>query len=249
MFKLKEIEKLESHYLEKFFHFLKFAEDELFIGFQTKEKIKKDWIDIWQPTKGGKGISSFSTGAERIVYALFNGKGLGQPNSAPVGSDLFFEMSKAFVHIDLKTVQTRNIGDYNKDIFIGKNQNSYNGYIKLQSGEKRKYNPALPHIYENSGNPKPCLTFFVTILYYEKTLDILNINLLSMPNGKLKNQYGAEILKAGKAKNEVRYKFSQAPNFKLLDNKKRIKVVYFDDKMDGKWLNKLSFIENIYNEQ
>ena len=249
MYKLKDIENLENHYLEKFFHFFKFTEDELFIGFQTKEKIKKDWIDIWQPKNSNKGISSFSTGAERIVYALFNGKGLGQPNSAPVGSDLFFEMSKAFVHIDLKTVQTRIIGDFNTSIFVGSNQNSYDGNIKLKNGKKRNYKPALPYIYENSGDPKPCLTFFVTILYYEKTLDILNINLLSMPNGKLKNYYGSEILKAGKTRNEVRYKFSNAPNFKLLDNKKRIKVVYFNEKMDDKWLKKLSFIENIYREQ
>ena len=52
MYKLEDIENLENHYLENFFHFLKFAEDELFIGFQTKEKIKKDWIDIWQPKNG-----------------------------------------------------------------------------------------------------------------------------------------------------------------------------------------------------
>ena len=37
-----ELEKLESKYLEKFYHFLKFAEDEMLKGFLTKEKIKDD---------------------------------------------------------------------------------------------------------------------------------------------------------------------------------------------------------------
>ena len=41
--KLNEIEKIEHKYLNKYYHFLKFAEDEMFYGFKTKEKIKDDW--------------------------------------------------------------------------------------------------------------------------------------------------------------------------------------------------------------
>ena len=119
---LVRIEKLELKYLEKYFHFLKFAEDELLLGFQTKYKIKDDWYSKWNPNEEGKGISDFATGAERIVYSLLNGKGIGQPNSSPIGADLFFEVPDAFIHIDLKTVQTRNIGDYTGSIFVGNNQ-------------------------------------------------------------------------------------------------------------------------------
>ena len=72
----QEIEKLENKYLNKFYHFLKFAEDEMMFGFQTKEKIKDDWFGKYDAK-----ISNFAVGAERIVYALFNGKGVGQPNS------------------------------------------------------------------------------------------------------------------------------------------------------------------------
>jgi hypothetical protein len=108
---LKNLELLERKYLNKYFHFLKFAEDELLIGFKTKYKIQDDWFPKWNPTEEGKGISDFATGAERIVYSLLNGKGIGQPNSAPIGTDLFFEVEDAFIHIDLKKVQTRNIGD------------------------------------------------------------------------------------------------------------------------------------------
>ena len=43
-----ELEELENKYLEKFYHFLKYTEDEMLKGFQTKEKIKNDWIKYWK---------------------------------------------------------------------------------------------------------------------------------------------------------------------------------------------------------
>ena len=139
---LKKIEVLEQKYLNKYFYFLKFAEDELLFGFRTKYKIKDDWYPKWNPTEEGKGISDFATGAERIVYSLLNGKGIGQPNSSPIGADLFFEVEDAFIHIDLKTVQTRNIGDYTSDIFVGNNQNNQlvvmrNLFLHIKKGPKR----------------------------------------------------------------------------------------------------------------
>lgn len=96
----KTIEQLENKYLNKFYHLLKYAEDEILQGFETKEKIKSDWKDCWAIANKG----DFSVGAERIIYSLINGKCTGQPNSCPVGSDLFFEVDDAFIHIDLKTV-------------------------------------------------------------------------------------------------------------------------------------------------
>jgi len=249
--KKEKVEKLEYIYLEEFYHFLKFVERRMLRGFETKEAIRDDWIQKWDPNEDGKGISSFATGAERIIYALFNAQGFGQPNSSPVGSDLFFETHDAFIHIDLKTVQTRNIGDYSNSIFVGDNQNSYVEKIKLKDGGERKYkNAALPFEYKNKGKPKPCLTFFITILYDESNLNILNINLLSMPNGILAETYGSDVLKAGKNPGKIRFNFSKTDSFKLIKgNPKRIKVVYFDFKMDKNYLEKLSFIKQINDSQ
>ena len=123
-----EIEQIENKYLNKFYHFLKYVEDEMMKGFQAKEKIKDDWFG-----KYDSKISDFAVGAERIIYSLFNGKGIGQPNSCPVGADMFFEVQDAYIHIDLKTVQTDNIGDYIKNIFVGTNQNSYKSEIVKSS--------------------------------------------------------------------------------------------------------------------
>lgn len=252
-FSPKEIEELEHTYLKEFYHFTKFAERRILQGFATKENIKEDWIGKWDPNAQAneRGISSFAIGAERIVYALFNAQGFGQPNSAPVGSDLFFETNDAFIHIDLKTVQTRNIGDYNTSIFVGDNQNSYRGKIELQSGESRPYiNSALPPVYKNKGNSKPCLTFFFTILYDEDSLDVLNINIICMPNGSLGESYGSDVLKAGKTPGKIRFNFSKADEFRLLDGKpKRVKVVYFNDNMEKKFLKKLEYLQGLYQTQ
>lgn len=246
----KQIEQLESKYLNKFYHFLKYAEDEMMFGFQTKEKIKDDWIG-----KYGTNISDFAVGAERIIYALFNGKGVGQPNSCPVGADMFFEVDDAFIHIDLKTVQTRNIGDVTKNIFVGSNQNSYRAEIKKENGNSfvppRIYEPALPTFYnKGKSNEKICLTYFITIVYEDENLNILNINLLCMPNGKLVEYYGSKVLAPGKNPDKARFSFSNVSKFDLLDTpKSRVKVVYFDNTMSQELQDSLSFYREIYLSQ
>jgi len=253
----KEIETIEEKYLKKFFHLMKYAEDEMMFGFQTKEKIKDDWKG-----KYGTKISDFAVGAERIIYALMNGKGVGQPNSCPVGADMFFEVEDAFIHIDLKTVQTKNIGDYKGTIFVGENQNSYKGKIKIlrgkDKGKLRDYIPALPTFY-NKGkeNEKICLSYFITILYDAENLNILNINIICMPNGELESYYTTRFLRAGKnTKNEknkktkTRFKFSEIPTFELLDKpSSRIKVIYFDKDMRKEYKDELKFYEDIYDKQ
>lgn len=263
----KTIEELEKKYLNKYYHFLKFAEDEMLSGFKTKENIKNDWIGLYK-----SGISDFATGAERIVYSLLNGKGIGQPNSSPVGSDLFFEVSDAFIHIDLKTTGAtlnpvkkdvakgveawnNNIGDFTKSQPVGINQCSYSSEIQKADGTsfvpKRIYTPNLPSIY-NSGkaNEKVCLSYFVTILFDKDTLDTLVINIISMPNGQLEPHYKSKVLKAGKNIPKTRFNFSKTQDFEILkDGSKRIKVVYFDKKMDSNYLGKLKMMEKIYDKQ
>jgi hypothetical protein len=246
----KQVEELEKRYLSKFYHFLKYAEDEMMYGFQTKEVIKDDWAG-----KYGANISNFAVGAERIIYALFNGKGVGQPNSCPVGADMFFEVEDAYIHIDLKTVQTRNIGDITKNVFVGRNQNSYKSEIKKSNGDSfdpvRIYEPALPSFYnEGKVNEKICLSFFITIVYEDVNLNILNINLICMPNGNLVSHYGSRVLAPGKNPDKTRFKFTEVPTFELLDEpKSRVKVVYFDKKMSVSLKKSLSFYEDIYDEQ
>lgn len=243
---LEEIEKTELKYLMKYFYFLKFSEDEMFEGFKTKEKIKDDWFGLY-----GKGISDFSIGAERIVYSLINGKGIGHPNSSPVGADLFFEVQDAYIHIDLKTVNLKNIGDFTTSIFVGENQNSYKGIIEKQDGSEENYIPNLPTFYnKDRENQKVTLSYFITILYDKNDLDIKVISIDCMPNGALVEHYGNRPLKAGKNPGKTRFNIGEVNKFELLpDNPSRIKVVYFSESMDSKTKNKLRLFEDIYKNK
>lgn len=223
----------------------------MFYGFRTKEAIKDDWWGHYGNNEDGKGISDFAVGAERIVYALLNGKGIGQPNSAPVGADLFFEVGDAYIHIDMKTVQQDNIGDFTNTIFVGENQNSYRGVIEKRTGNNEEYTPALPTFY-NKGkvNEKICLSYFITILYNRDNLDIMVIAIDCMPNGELEKHYGSRVLSAGKNPGKARFNLKEVNKFELLENQpSRIKVVYFDKNMPEQYRKKLSLFESIYDKQ
>jgi hypothetical protein len=236
-----EIEQIENKYLNKIYYFLKYVENEMLDGFKSKDKIKDDWKQFW-----GKSTSDFATGAERIVYALLNGRSFGTPNSNPVSSDMFFEVSDAFIHLDMKTVLTSNIGDFSESIFIGENQNSYKGIINKQNGTKEKYTPNLPCFYnKGKSNEKICLTYFITILSNHKTYDIEMISIICMPNGQLESFYKSRPLRAGKNPGKARMNLKEVHLFELLNkNPKRIYVSYFNPNIANKYKRKLKFYFN-----
>lgn len=257
---MNEIEKLEHKYLMKYWYFLKFVEDEIISGFDTKYDIQSEWQGLY----GGEGgASDFAVGSERIIYALLNGKVAGQPNSCPVSADLFFEVEDAYIHIDLKSVVTTNgsneinpatgkkytdnIGDYNTSIFIGRNQNSYAGKMIVNKGrvneEIREYTPNLPTEYhKRNGINKITLTYFVTILSNQLTLDTEMISIMCMPNGKLEPHYKERPLMAGKNLDKTRFNFKEVPNFELLDgDKKRVRIIYSNPNMPEKTRKRLKF--------
>jgi hypothetical protein len=241
---LKNMEFWENEYLKQIYYLLKLDRQKMLEGFATKEEIKEDWIHYL-----GDQTSSFATGSERIFYWLFNQ--FGKPNSSPVGSDMFFETYNAYVHIDIKTVTLANIGDFRRNIFVGDNQNSYNGEIEVRGKEARPYRGHLPYFYKkSSGEIKRCLTYFITILYNEENLDIQTILLLCMPNGILSPVYGNKVISAGKNKGKIRFNYTKCSTFELLENNpKRIKVLLFKENMDKEIANKISFVKEIYDQQ
>ena len=257
----KEIEIIEEKYLSKYFHFLKSIEDEILEGYYSKETIRNDWGHVQLV-----GHSDSDVGLERIVYFHFSGRFFGKPNSNPIGSDLLFETDDAFIHIDVKTVKASltgktNISDYNTDIFVGNNQTNYNGKIDVGGVEKEYKNAKLPTYYTINNNKKICLTYFLTFLYNEDNSRLLSISLINMPNGELVNIYKKLPLKAGKRQDgltkeerkkyseTIRFNWSKTIEYKLLNNKKRVKIVYFDKNMDNQFKNKLKLIEKIYDNQ
>ncbi len=246
---LINLEKIEQKYLLKYFYFLKFVEDEILNGLNTKNDIKNDWFDKWNSVDNEKKISDFNTGAERVIYALINSKGFGIPNSCPVGSDLMFEVDDAYIHIDLKTVQTSNIGDFTNSIFVGNNQISYNSKY-IVSNQEREYNFAnLPFIYNKQNKIKKyCLTYFLSILHDAITFETLCMYVTCFPNGLLQPIYQGSVFKAGKNPDKVRYNILECKDFKLI-NSRRVLVLYMNNKMKDEYKKKLKFLNGCYASQ
>jgi hypothetical protein len=199
---LVKIEDIEYKYLDKYYQILKFFKDDILEGLNTKEEIRDDWETHW-----GNEISSFSTGAERIIYSLLHGKGVGKINSSPVGADLMFETKDAFIHIDVKTVTAEtNLGDFTNSFVIGQNQYTYRCEILNKQSKtpksfkiKRFNKPALPTYYNQGKQTKKiCLSYFINILTENKGKDILCMYLACVPNGELQEHYTYRPISAGK---------------------------------------------------
>lgn len=240
---LEMIEFWENEYLNNIFHNLELDKHKMLAGFESKEDIREDWEQFL-----GKEISDFAVGSERIFYWLFNQ--FGQPNSSPIGSDLFFETYNAFIHIDIKTVTLKNIGDIKSDIFVGDNQNSYEGEIEVRGKDPRPYKGNLPFFYtKKDGTKKICLSYFICILYDESNLSIQTIIILCMPNGALSDQYENRPLKAGKNPGKIRFNYSKCHSFELLENQSRLKVLLWNENMSDSVKKDLKVITDIVRQE
>lgn len=243
MFTKENIEKLEKHYLEEIVFLLEHEKEKLLKGLETKEPIRNDWQSYW-----GNNTSDYAVGAERIYYWLFNQFGI--PNSAPVGSDLFFERKDAYIHIDIKSVTMNNIGDAIKNIFVGDNQNSYKGNICVNGKPNREYKGQLPFYYtkkeKNKEILKPCLTYFIVLLH-DSAIHSLNLMYVCcMPNGLLYNTYGDEVLSAGKNPGKIRFNFEKVNTFKNIENNpSRISILHWNENMELNLLKKLQFFNKL----
>jgi hypothetical protein len=222
MKELKEVEFWENHYLNQIEFTLKQDLQKMLDGLKSKDKIKEDWIEVFKASADKN--SDFARGAERIYYWLFNQFGI--PNSSPIGADMFFETYNAFVHIDVKTAKIDNTSDYKGKIPIGANQTSY---------KTQQYDFVVNLPTEYSYEKKICLTYFINIIYeiLEDSIEIKAILLIAVPNGKLYQIYGDEIIGSGKTGYKgkgFRYLYSKRPNFELLEEKpSRVRIIHISD--------------------
>ena len=194
----------------------------------SKDEIKSDWIDVFV-----KKVSDIDRGAERVYFWLLNQ--LGFPNSTPIGSDLMYETSNSFIHIDVKTSSyftgkdhKINSNDFKGVVSVGKNQTSY----KFTDKKGKQHTSNLPSIYLSKN--KICLTYIIHLIYDKEkdgNLKILALNLIAIPNGKLHSIYGNNICGGSKNKNEAfRYYYKNEPKFLLLKDKpNRFKILYLEE--------------------
>lgn len=230
---LEIIEFWEKYNLDQMEFMLLKDKDKMINALNSKDEIKNDWIETYN-----KKSCDIDKGAERVYFWLLNQ--IGFPNSTPIGSDLLYETSNAFIHIDVKTSayftisngkRTLNSGDYKGLVSIGKNQTSY--HFTDDSGIMHEAN--LPSIYKSKD--KICLTYIIHLIYDKESdgnLKILALLLICIPNGSLHNVYGNDICGGSKNKNEAfRYKYKVNPFFQLIIEKPyRFKMLYKDASID-----------------
>jgi len=232
-----------------------FAKDKLFEGFKTGNKTRRRWASQWKR-------GSFDKGAERIVYSFFNTQGFGIHNSSPIGSDMFFETKDAFVHIDLKTVTSTNIPDGSGKHDIERNQTSYQGpyHKRTKPYSKRTFKANLPFSYKVGTETKPCLTYFMVIIYKKSNFDVLCMYITCMPNGCLRKHYKERVFSAAKQKKgdrakNSRFHWKDCQKFELLPESpegskpKRIRVIHYDDKRNPNYKKKLTLLKQLYDKK
>jgi hypothetical protein len=228
-----EIEKLEKRYFDEICFLIDNNIDWIIKRLDSKNSIKKDWIDFFKTTgrKNYNNSSEIDTGAERVLHNLFGTYRAFAVQSTPVGSDLMFESPDAIIHIEVKTATDTNNADFNGKIQISQNQTTY-AVSKNYKGNDYPFSPSLPKVYSNG---KICLTYVIQIIHNnEESLPKL-ITIFSIPNGLLKETYG-NCVNAGKgqkqlnkleSKKDIRFLYKEANNFRNLNQTpSRIKVAY-----------------------
>jgi len=228
-----EIEKLEKRYLDDLVFFIKDNIHWLLERLKSKNEIKSDWLHIFKATsrEAYNKASELDKGAERVMHNLFGQYRVFSVNSAPIGSDLMFETSDAFINIEIKTATDSNPADFKGKIQIAQNQTSYS-IDKTSNGEKYPFKASLPKVYSNG---KICLTYVIQIIHNNNEDLPKIIFIYSIPNGELKRTY-SNCINAGKhekklnrlkSRGDIRFLYRIANKFENLHKKpSRIKVIY-----------------------
>lgn len=219
-----ELEELEKEYFNQIFYQITHDKQRMKYGLMSRDKIKSDWYATFMNASTSQ-TSDLARGAERVFFWLLSNTWT--PNSSPIGSDLFFESYNAFIHIDIKTARENNTSDFKGLVPVGKNQTCYNP-THSHSGTRINTTANLPDYYNNG---KPCLTYYIQIIYDHTTFENIAILLICVPNGQLFGVYGNDIINAGKNKDEsFRYKYSRNPYFSSLGRRYvRAKFIYYNN--------------------
>ena len=244
-----ELEKIEREYFELIRFHLKQDLNAIIEGLNSRIKIKNDWYNRFiQTARSCYKSSDLDTGAERIFHHFF-APILRFPNSSPLGSDLMFEVSDAFLHIDVKTALVGNPADYKGKINIAINQTSYEVKDSFSPNLPKYYNPAQT---QNTQSQKPCLTYAIQIIHEHAKPNINALVLLCIPNGQLYPHYGKNIVRSGKAGHakgrDIRYNYSAEPYFKLLSERYeeklfRIELIYLKEGLAVESVTRISDLE------
>jgi len=205
---LIRLEGLEKDYFKKIIDCLDRKVDDIKKQLQLINEIKEDWLDVAFQKK----TNIVDKSAERIIrQELLRGLNWDYLG-IPISSDECFNLPDAVVHVDVKTqlgterfdvIEPNNINLNKtfkfKNLIASQNQITLPAIDKIPFkkgvGGYIKWKPHLPTYYNFSKKRKPCLTYFVRLVY---TLICPHCNLIQdigpKPQEEIKRNFGKEKL-------------------------------------------------------
>ena len=216
----EKLEMLELHYLNTIYEITLKCLPEILERFYLRIKLYSFWKRQFTKGEEIKRLSDLGVGTERVFHSLFARKTNWLPSSIPVGSNLFYYDSDAFINIDIKSDYVENSWDYLGVAEVGERQTSY--AIQNTWGAKEKFMPQLPIHYEIDNKEKPCLTYILQIIHVDidqilqKKYDpnAIALILLAIPNGLLYERYGEKIIEEPKSYHQKEGKRHSPANFR-----------------------------------
>jgi hypothetical protein len=188
MLKTPEIKDLEKHYFEVIFKII--SSDKFKIDLKKIETYIINNYNYLNDSWDEK--NKLKVAAERLIRFYFY-RGLNVLNiyPSPLSSDMAIELDDVILNIDAKTIDmVGNQGD-DTSIHFQKNQITFSNkpfYPQKVSGHNFT-GVSFPPRLEAYSNNKPCLTFFVTVNYFDdsirKTFRLSHMSLCSVPHSQI----------------------------------------------------------------
>lgn len=224
-----QLEELEKKYFLELKKVLDKNKNKLVDRFNSRLSIIRDIAGI------SYKLNEVDAGAERVLLAIISKeKTTWKVNSSPISSDALFETGDALLNIDAKTYRYKQREE--DKVNVRRNQTTYgdNVHITTQSGVKFTWKPSLRTTYHHDNYGEiPCLTYFAKFIYDDKDQSLVEVQLISLPNGLLVDVYGKKIFRRGKASltsgkpvPDIRFKISLFEKPKLTTGWKRKEIIY-----------------------
>ena len=181
--KLMEIEELEKKYMKSIWGIVN---SEAFLDdlYKLETYIQENYDYLagnWDEK------NKLKIGVERLIrFHFYTGLGVVDVYPSPISPDMGIEVEDAILCVDAKTIDmVGNPGD-DRSIHFQKNQVTFDNQALYQRNMRGVNLPGVrfPPRLEPYHNQKPCLTYFITINYYDdgKSFRLSHLSVVNVPH-------------------------------------------------------------------
>ena len=253
------IEYMEKQYLESLYEILKEAELDMKKECTSEERIRSYWGMQIEPNATRIPVSHqplppryahVNTNSKPIdmshmttlIRALFDAQEFEVHNAyLPCPSRFLFKANGVFLRVEITPISVTNIGTFSDPRFFASHQDNNMIVKRVKELERRAFLP--------KDSSEPCITFFIDVLHDINIKRALAITMMCIPSANLYASY-EPISRAIQNPEKTRFSVRDVDKFKLLKgDPSRIKVMYFNENMNEKYMSKLQYAYRIYQSQ